>query len=65
MASRLPPRPGDEAARGDALRVIGGRLLRWGVPLLAVSVLCILLGLPWWLVGGGIAFFAVVILFDT
>lgn len=65
MSSDLPTSPEDAEARRDAARTIAKRLLVVGVPVLAIAVLCLLLGVPWWLVGGGIALAVLAILFET
>jgi hypothetical protein len=62
--SELPPSPVDDAARKDAARLIGRRLVLWGIPIAAVAVLCLALGVPWWLVTGGIVAFVAVILIE-
>ena len=56
--------PADDAARKDAAVVIGRRIVLWGIPIAAIAALCLALGVPWWLVTGGIVAFVVVILFE-
>lgn len=63
--SHLPPSPEDDAARADALNAILKKTVLWGLPVAALAALCILLGVPWWLVVGGVVISAVFILFDN
>jgi hypothetical protein len=60
----LPPSPDDDAARADALKTIFRKLTLWGLPVAAVAALCLLLGVTWWIVLGGVVAFAVIVLFD-
>jgi membrane protein YdbS with pleckstrin-like domain len=62
--SHLPPSPDDDAARADAVKTIIRQAALWGLPVAALAVLCLLLGVPWWIVAGGVVAFAVIILFD-
>ena len=61
----LPPSPDDDAARTAVAKKIASRIGLWGLPITAVALLCLLLGVPWWLVAGGIVAFVAIILFDT
>lgn len=61
----LPSSPDDDAARAAAAKKIASRVGLWGVPITAIAILCVLLGVPWWLVAGGIVAFVAIILFDT
>ena len=63
--SDLPSSPEDDAARKDAARKIALRAAVLGVPLAIVAVLCLALGVPWWMVAGGIAVFIAIILFEV
>ena len=60
----IPPSPDDDAARAAAAKKIVSRIALWGIPIPAVALLCLLLGVPWWLVAGGIVAFVAIILFD-
>ena len=60
-----PPSPDDDAVRAAAAKKLALRVSLWGIPITAVAVLCLLLGVPWWLVAGGIVAFIAIILFDT
>ena len=64
-ASDLPASPEDDAARKDAAKKIALRLAQWGIPVLAIAGLCLSLGVPWWLVVGGIVAFIVIIVFEV
>jgi hypothetical protein len=74
MAFPTPPGPSDpsgptddsddDSSRGDAVRRIAVRSALWGVPIVAIALLCLALGVPWWLVAGGIVVFAAIILFE-
>lgn len=75
MAFPTPPGPNDpsrptdgsddDPSRGDAARRIAVRGALWGVPIAAIALLCLALGVPWWLVAGGIVVFAAIILFEV
>ena len=60
----LPPSPDDDAARAAAAKKIASRVGLWGIPIAAIALLCLLLGVPWWLVAAGIVAFVAIILFD-
>ena len=60
----FPPSPDDDAARAAAAKKIASRVGLWGIPITAIAILCLLLGVPWWLVVGGIVAFVAITLFD-
>lgn len=64
--TRDPSRPGpvgdDERSPGRRLAVRAGVL---AVPLGAVAWLCLALGLPWWLVGIGVAVFVAIFVLEA
>jgi hypothetical protein len=62
--SHLPPSPEDDAARADAVKTILRKAALWGLPVAALAALCLLLGVTWWIVLGGVVAFAVIVLFD-
>lgn len=61
----LPPSPEDDDARRDALMTIAKRVVLWTVPVIALALLALALGVPWWLVGVGVAAFVAFILFEA
>lgn len=62
--SHLPPSPEDDAARSEAIKTIARKAALWGLPVAALAALCLLLGVPWWIVVGGVCVFAFIVLFD-
>ncbi len=65
MSTELPDSPDDDVARADAAKMIAKRLGLGAIPVLAIAVLCLALGVPWWLVAGGIGVFVAIILFEA
>lgn len=63
--SDIPASPEDDEARRDAARKIVVRAAVLGVPVAVVAVLCLALGVPWWMVAGGIALFIAIIVFEV
>lgn len=57
--------PADDSSRKDAARRMAIRAALWGVPVAAIALLCLALGVPWWLVAGGIVAFVAFILFEV
>jgi fatty acid desaturase len=74
MAFPTPPSPSDpsdptersadDSSRKDATRRIAVRTALWGLPIAAIALLCLALGVPWWLVAGCIVVFAAIIVFE-
>ena len=57
--------PEDDAARSTAVKKIAKLAGLWAVPVAGIAVLCLLLGVPWWIVAGGIAVFLGIIVFEA
>jgi len=65
MSVEQPASSDDDAARSAAIKKITKRAGLWAVPVAGIAVLCLLLGVPWWLVAGGIAVFLGIIVFEA
>lgn len=54
-----------DSDRSDATRRGALKILLWGIPLLAIALLCLALGIPWWGVAIGIGLFVLIIVFEA
>lgn len=55
----------DRRRRDEAFKRIGRQIAIWSIPLVAVSVIAIGLGVPWWIVAVVIVFFIYILLFEA
>ena len=60
-----PKSPADRQGQRDAAKIVAQRAAWLLVPLVVVSVVVLLLGLPWWLILIAVALFAGIVLFDS
>ncbi|NNE73194.1 MAG: hypothetical protein HKN26_05985 [Acidimicrobiales bacterium] len=60
-----PKSPADRRGQREAAKIVAQRAAWLLVPLVLVSVVVLLLGLPWWLILIAVALFTGIVLFDS